>query len=122
MTAQLFDFVALQALAIQFITASGAPYKLLRPHTNGTDTVLVTNTPGTFDKQVNSLVGATAGGVIASDKKVIYLPVLRFGAVEPKTGDRLVSIVNPKQGWRIQEVEVERPDGRTTIYYTCTVT
>jgi hypothetical protein len=121
MTTSLINYTALQTAATTLITGLGSSYKLLRPNVNGTDEVLAT-VPGTFDKQVAEMF-ASSGGVIAYDRKVIYLPIIKFGKVEPQPEDRLISVSNPNYGWRITEVDVVRPDGKmiNTILYTCTV-
>jgi hypothetical protein len=119
-TSSLINYTALQTTAMTLISSLGASYKLMRPNVNGTDTRLAI-TSGTMDKQVAEMF-SSGGGVIAYEKKVIYLPCINFGKVEPQVEDRLIPVVNPlNTGYRIIEIDVLRPDGKTAILYTCTI-
>jgi hypothetical protein len=112
------DYKSKQATATRLITKFGSLYKLIRI-VNGVDTVIAYNVPGTMDKQLASLYSSTGGGVIASDKKVIYVPVILNGRQEPLVEDHLDQ---GSKSWTITEVDILRPDGSTVIFYTCTVT
>jgi hypothetical protein len=111
------NYSSLQATAAQLITSFGTPYTLTRPSING-DVTLAKGVYGTFDKQVVDRFSATAGGTVSMAKKQIYLPAIKNGKVEPQPGDTLSQ---GAQSWRIDAVDVVRPDGATTIYYTCDI-
>ena len=112
------SLLSLQATATSLITKYGNIYKLVRPSVGG-DTVLAAQVYGTFDKQVSDWFSSTGGGVISNSNKTILMPIIKFGKVEPQPGDRL--LYGNNQSWRIEGVDVVRPDNITTILYTLTV-
>src|SRR5262245_60977820 len=111
------NYIELQRIASNLIAALGSSYKLIRPSKEG-ERVLATGISGTFDRQMASTFSATNGGLSTMDRKVIYLPVIKSGKVEPQPEDRLIQ---GDKGYRVISVEVVRPDGKTTILYTCEV-
>ncbi len=116
------DLLDLQATATELIQAYGNIYKLVRPtNKNGTivDIVLMNQIWATFDKQVAAWVSTTGGGVIANNNKVLLVPVIKFGQIEPQAGDRF--LYGNGQGWRATSVDVIRPDNVTTILYSISV-
>ena len=117
MTTSIINYQQLQQTAYDLISSLGTSYKLIRPSING-DQVIASSVPGTFDKQVAATFSSTGGGVVISGKNVIYLPVIKSDKAFPMVEDRLIQ---GSYGWRIIEVDVLRPDGATTILYTCTV-
>lgn len=110
----LIDYNDLQATVSSLIADTGTVYQLVRPDPSG-DLLLANQVYGTFDKQLQDRFSATGGGVVSMAKKTLLVGVIKNGKVEPAIGDRLIQ---GSQNWRIDSVQVERPDGVTTILYT----
>jgi len=118
----LSDYTSLQQDITSILQTYGTLFKLVRPTLSAgvvTDKVIASSISGTMDAQIASYFSTTNGGIIATDKKTVYLQVLPNLKFEPEVGDRLIS---GKTSWRVVSVEYFRPDGVTTIAYTLTVT
>ena len=108
------DYTALQQTANSLISALGNKYTLIRPSSNGSDTVIATNVPGTFDTRITSFFNSTSGGPVASGLNTLYVPFLGAN-IAPQFGDRMTQ---GAMGWRVTKVDFIQPDNLTTILYT----
>jgi hypothetical protein len=112
------NYVEIQTTVSELISENGSQYSLSRPSPGG-DQTLGVRIYGIFSKQLQDRFSSTGGGVVSMNKKTICLPVIQNGKVEPRVGDRLLQ---GNSNWRIDSVEVIRPDGVTTILYICDIT
>ncbi len=119
----LQEYLYLQEEVTQLLKALGTQFQLVRPTKNNLGVVVnqtfISNVFGSMDEQLAGYFPTTAGGVIAVQTKVMYLSWFGPGFGDPEVGDILI---NGSISWRVISVEVYRPDGQTTISYTCKVT
>lgn len=116
------DYLRLQKTAYEMIQSfsGGSTVSLLRPNNNGGEDVVGKGIPITFDKRLIGFFNTTGGNIVAHEGDVIYMPFTSFKAV-PQVADILAYGNRGKQD-RVQTVSVLRPDNRTYILFTLTVT
>ena len=121
----LQEYVQLKQDIAQILTTYGTQFKIVRPTKNlqtgiVEDRVIASLVYGTLDAQMVGYYPTSAGGIVSTDKKTLYLvpPIVK---IDLEVGDRVIEI-GVKNTWRIVSIELFRPDGVTLICYQLGIT
>ena len=117
----LQEYIDLKKDVKELLITYGGTFNLSRPTPNSdgsvTDKILGSKIAGTLDSQLVNFLNTNAGGIIATDKKTLYL--IPF-ANEPEVGDVITN--DSKNVWRVTNIEYWRPDDKTLICWMLTLT